>query len=917
MGMDLARQKDAARAFHAQPALDVAKDLDTDPKVGLNPDEAARRLVRYGHNTLTLRRRQSPFVRFLLQFHQPLIYILLISAAVTFYMGDTVDASVIFGVVLVNAIVGFVQESKAVTAIDALSKTMQAEATVLRAGQTHRVSQTVIVPGDVVLLQSGDKVPADLRLLHVHELQVDESALTGESVSVSKNTAPVEPDTLLPERNNMAFASTLVTHGQARGVVVATGDQTQIGAISGLISEAEDLDTPLTQRIARFSRVLTVVILVFAAVAIVVAVYIREQSWMDAFSAAVALVVGAIPEGLPAAMTIILAIGISRMAQRRAIIRKLPAVETLGSTSVICSDKTGTLTENQMTVRHVVAGDGSYDVTGTGYAPEGQFFLGRQSIDSNQAPDALVELLRCGVGCNDALVVEKEGRWVVIGDPTEGAMVVAAAKLRQIKDDISNVIPRMDVIPFESERGYMATLHSQGPNAPTVVYLKGGVEKILERCSDKLGPTGPEPLDRDAIMQLAANLSRTGERVLGFARKHLPTGTREIEHAHVAGEMTFLGLQAMLDPPRPEAFEAVAACHRAGIAVKMITGDHALTASAIAKEIGLQGELAADGTLVAMTGRQLESQSETSLSDVARRVGVFARVTPEQKLRLVRVLQRQNQVVAMTGDGVNDAPALRQANIGVAMGLAGTEVAKEAADMVLTDDNFASIRAAVEEGRGVFDNLTKFLAWTLPTNLGEGLVILLAIALGTELPISPVQILWINMTTGILLGMMLAFEPREKDAMSRPPRDPHAPILGFPLVMRMCLIALLMVVSAFGLFEWMRYRGADLHQSTTVAVNVFVFVGIFYMFNSRSLQHSSFHIGFFSNKPLLWGVALMIGLQLFFTYAPIMHRLFHSAPIGALEWLLIVGSGLLASLVIGAEKWLRRRMGRAIGMCRV
>ncbi len=907
--MESARSNAAAvPAIHARTAGEVARDLETDIIAGLSSDEAVRRLERHGPNALTPHRKRSPLVRLALQFHQPLIYILLAAGATTAALGDVVDASVIFGVVLINAIVGFVQESKAVSAIEALSKTMQSEATVLRSGEQTRLSHALVVPGDIVILQSGDKVPADMRLVHVRELQIDESTLTGESMPVSKDTQPLDPDVLLADRHNMAYASTLVTYGQAKGVVVATGDQTQIGAISALLSSAEDLATPLSKKLARFSRILTYVILAFAAVTIAVAVFIRGHTWNDAFVAAVALVVGAIPEGLPAAMTIILAIGVSRMARRRAIIRNLPAVETLGSTTVICSDKTGTLTENQMTVRHVVAGGEVFDVSGAGYAPEGQFSHGKRPVTLKDAPRTLVETLRCGVSCSDARVVAKDGRFDVMGDPTEGALVVAAEKLGQTKEEIEEALPRLDVIPFESERGYMATLHDAGQDEQRVVYLKGGLEKTLDVCSDALDSDGRViTLDREAVAMVASDTSRTGMRVLAFARKFLPADTRELEPVHVAHGMTFLGLQAMIDPPRPEAIDAVAACKTAGIRVKMITGDHAMTASAIAKEVGLEGELAEDGTLRALTGRDLERHDEEALSDVVERVAVFARVTPEQKLRLVRALQKREHVVAMTGDGVNDAPALRQANIGVAMGLSGTDVAKEAADMVLTDDNFASIRAAVEEGRGIFDNLTKFLVWTLPTNIGEGLVILTATTLGTELPILPLQILWINMTTGVLLGMMLAFEPMEPNTMLRPPRDPNGPILSRPLVMRMCLVASLMVVFAFGLFEWMQFRGADTRAATTVAVNVFVFIEIFYMFNCRSLSESFFRIGFFSNKPLLLGALAMVGLQMFFTYAPMMNRLFHTAPIGWVEWMFVVVSGLVASAIVGLEKAIRNR----------
>ncbi|MRG96624.1 cation-transporting P-type ATPase [Polyangium spumosum] len=908
------RLEGSGRDVHARPADVIVAELDSHATSGLGADEARRRLATHGPNALTPRRKQSTLARLLLQFHQPLIYLLLAAGAVTFALGERVDAGVIFGVVLVNAIVGFVQESKAVSAIEALARSMRVEATVLRDGEPRRISAPEIVPGDIVLLQSGDKVPADLRLARARDLQIDESALTGESVPASKDTRALAPETLLADRANMAYASTLVTHGTAKGVVVATGDHTEVGKISELISAVEKLETPLSRNIARISRLLLGALLLLGAVTVFMGTFLRGQALAETFMAAVALCVAAIPEGLPAAVTIILAIGVSRMARRRAIIRKLPAVETLGSTTVICSDKTGTLTENQMTVRRILAGGEMYEVSGAGYAPEGRITRRGDTVGPGEANRALDEALRCGLLCNDARVVEKAGRWSVDGDPTEGALLVAAHKLGLRRDQLAEASPRIDVLPFESEQQYMATMHDAGPGEPRVVYLKGAVERTLSRCVNALGPDGAAiDLDEAQVLRDASDLSRTGLRVLALARKTLPAETRDLEHAHVEEGLLFLGVQGMIDPPRPEAIRAVADCKRAGIQVKMITGDHAMTASAIAREIGLEGETAEDGTLRAVTGGDITRLDSAGLSDVAERVAVFARVTPEQKLRLVQALQQKSHVVAMTGDGVNDAPALRQSNIGVAMGLSGTDAAKEAADMVLTDDNFASIRAAVEEGRGVFDNLTKFIAWTLPTNMGEALVILLAIALGTQLPILPVQILWINMTTAVLLGMMLAFEPLEPETMSRPPRDPSAPILSFPLFMRMGLVSLLMLASAYGLFTWMQWQGYPLAASTTAAVNVFVVIEVFYLFNCRSLAHSAFHVGFFSNRPLLFGVLGMLALQLVFTYAPFMNRWFHSAPLGWREWLLIFASGVLVWGVVGFEKWVRRRTGRVVG----
>jgi len=813
---------------------------------------------------------------------------------------EWVDAGVIFGVVLVNAFIVFIQEAKAVKAIEALARTMTTEATVLRAGEKLRISSAEVIPGDIVLLQSGDKVPADMRLFQTRDLQVDESALTGESVPVDKKPDVLDHDTGLADRRNMAYASTLVTYGQGNGIVVAIGDNTEVGRISELISSTETLQTPLTRKIARFSHILLYAILTLAATTFIVGL-IRGQSIFDMFMAAVALAVGAIPEGLPAAMTITLAIGVARMARRRAIIRKLPAVETLGSTTVICSDKTGTLTENQMTVQEIFAGGERFEVTGAGYTPTGGILRQGVAVDVSGSP-VLMECLKAGLLCNDSLLLEKEGRWAIQGDPTEGALLVSAVKAGLDMATVPNELPRIDAIPFESQHQYMATLHAGGAGNPGIVYVKGSVETITEKCALSLDNTGqPADLDAGRIQGAVEEMAAKGLRVLAFARGEIKQGTTGLNHPDVGSGLTFLGLQGMIDPPRQEAILAVQKCHTAGIYVKMITGDHALTASSIAQQVGLN-----DPSNV-VTGKALMGISDRDLIDVADRTSVFARVTPEQKLRLVEALQTKGNVVAMTGDGVNDAPALKRADIGVAMGITGTDVAKEAADMVLTDDNFASIEAAVEEGRGIFDNLTKFIVWTLPTNLGEGLVILTAIFAGATLPILPVQILWINMTTAVLLGLMLAFEPKEPGIMSRPPRDPKTPILTGVLVWRLLIVGLLLLAGAFGLFEWELMTGAAVAEARTVAVNLFVLVELFYLFNCRSLTQSMFRVGFFSNPLLFGGVTTMLILQVMFTYLPAMNLMFHSAPISFGAWGRILAVSIIVSFVVGAEKWLRRK----------
>ncbi len=720
-----------------------------------------------------------------------------------------------------------------------------------------------------------------------------EAALTGESLPVEKDaTVLIAQDAVLAERRNMAYASTLVTYGTATGVVVATGDGSEIGRISQLISSAAELETPLTRKIAQFSRVLLITILVLSALTFGIGV-LRGQPIIDTLMAAIALAVGAIPEGLPAALTVTLAIGVSRMARRRAIIRNLPAVETLGSTTVICSDKTGTLTQNQMTVQEIRTLVGAYNVSGVGYQPDG-YISGDWNNDA-----AVVETLKAGLLCNDSQLVETEGRWGVQGDPTEGALLVSARK-GALNADESAYPARLDSIPFDSQHQFMATLHADG-----MIYIKGAAEVLLERCNGVLDPSGRvAACSRDVFRQALDGMASQGMRVLAFARLEKP-GAQKIHFDDIAN-LTLLGLQGMMDPPRPEAMAAIRASQQAGIQVKMITGDHALTAAAIGRQIGL----CQDDCANVLTGAELATLSDTELIEQAEKVNVFARVAPEQKLRLVEALQARGHVVAMTGDGVNDAPALKQANIGVAMGITGTDVSKEAADMILTDDNFASIEAAVEEGRGVFDNLTKFIAWTLPTNLGEGLVLLAAIVTGVTLPILPIQILWINMVTAAVLGIALSLEPKEPDLMQRKPRNANAAILNGVLIWRIVLVSVIILAGAFGLFEYQILRGASLAEARTVAVNVVIFVGIFYLFNARSLTRSPFQLGFFSNLWAVGGAILMVLIQLVYTYAPFMNALFGSAPISLVLWLDVLAVGLAAYIIIEFEKWLRRKRER-------
>lgn len=890
-----------SRQWHHLPSPEVLEVLGSDPDRGLDLFEVANRQQQFGPNVLTRRKGRGPLLRFLVQFHQPLVYLLLAAVLITAVLQKWVDSGVILGVVLLNAAIGFLQESKALGAIEALARSMTSETSVLRAGRRKRIDSKELVPGDIVFLDSGDKAPADLRLLRCRELQIDESMLTGESVPVRKNARELDSDTVLADRRNMAYASTLITHGTGVAAVVATGDQTEMGRIASLIASGDVLATPLTAKIARFSRVLLWVILGFAAVTFVVGL-MRGETILDMFMSAVALAVGAIPEGLPAAMTITLAIGVGRMAKRHAIVRKLPAVETLGSTTVICSDKTGTLTQNQMTVREVVAGGGHYEISGAGYSPDGNILPSRGSAPP-EVNRALEACLQAGLLCNEARLTGAADGWAVEGDPTEGALIVSALKAGIRPEELQRRYPRLDAIPFESQRQYMATLHDAGQDKPRLVYLKGSLEKILPRCRSVFGAdvSHHEVMPR-LIQKRAEEMAARGLRVLAFAQASLPAAAISLREEDLMEGLTFLGMQGMIDPLRPEAATAVKACRTAGVRVKLITGDHAGTALAIAREIGLDREPPR-----VLTGKEISALSDVALIEAVEHTAVFARVSPEQKLRVVEALQACGNIVAMTGDGVNDAPALRRADIGVAMGIAGTEVAKEAADMVLTDDNFASIEAAVEEGRGVFDNLVKFITWTLPTNFGEGLVILAAVFAGITLPILPVQVLWINTTTAVLLGLMLAFEPKEPGIMLRAPRDPRTPILTGAIQRRIALVSTLLLTGAFGLFNWERSRGAAIAEARTVAVNVFVVGELFYLFNCRSLTKSMFALGVFTNRWVLGGAGTMLALQMLFTYVPALNRMFGSAPIGPLSWALITAVGLAIYALIGFEKWLQAR----------
>ncbi|MBN1141408.1 MAG: cation-transporting P-type ATPase [Deltaproteobacteria bacterium] len=864
---------------------------------GLTPEQARERLAEHGPNRLPPPPRRSPLLRFLLQFHNLLIYVLLVAAIVAGLLGHWLDAAVILGVVVVNAAIGFLQEGKAEKALESIRAMLSLHAFVRRGGRREEIAAEEVVPGDIVLLQAGDKVPADLRLLHVKELRIDEAILTGESEPVAKDVAPVVEEAPLGDRLCLAFSGTVVTYGQGTGVVVETGRTTEIGRISEMLKEVETLTTPLLRAMDRFARFLTLAILFFAAVTFAFGFLMRGYSPTEMFLAAVSLIVAAIPEGLPAIVTITLAIGVQRMAQRNAIVRRLPAVETLGSVTVICSDKTGTLTRNEMTVRSVVTAGRRYEVGGAGYDPHGAFLLEGEDVPPEQ--DAILAAMgRVAVLCNDSVLAHSGGQWLVQGDPTEGALLAWGRKMGLDPEEEGKETPRVDSIPFESEHRFMATLHHDH-EGHSFICLKGAPERLLDMCARQRGLSGDQDLDRPYWERRAADLAERGERLLGAAFMRVAGQKQQLSFQDVASGLTLLGLFGITDPPRGEAIAAVKACRSAGIQVKMITGDHAKTAQAIGSQMGIGNRRRV------VTGSELEDVGEEELREWAAEVDIFARASPEHKLRLVQALQARGEVVAMTGDGVNDAPALKRADIGVAMGVKGTEVAKEAAEMVLADDNFASIANAVEEGRTVYDNIKKAILFILPTNGGEALMILAAVLMGRSLPITPVQILWINMITAVTLALSLAFEPPEADIMRRLPRDPREPILTPFLLWRIGYVSLILVIGTFGLFFWERSVGTGLEMARTVAVNTLVLFEVYYLLNTRYIHRNVLsREGLGGNRYVLGAIALVIFFQLLFTYAPPFQLLFHTEAMTAVAWLRVVVVASSVFILVELEKYL-------------
>jgi magnesium-transporting ATPase (P-type) len=889
--MTKGKEKQSAEKWHAKEAEEVLKAMESNADDGLSNSDVSERLEKYGKNELPKGKKRSWWMRLLAQFNNVLIYVLLVAAIVTALLEHWIDMWVILAVVIVNAIIGFIQEGKAEQAMESIRQMLSLNAVVIRNGKKKTIDAEELVPGDIVMLKSGNKVPADLRLIKTKDLQVEESPLTGESTSVDKSTDPVDEDAVIGDQYSMVFSGTVVTFGKGKGVVTATGLKTELGKIKEMMSEVEEITTPLLQKIDKFGKWLSLIIFIITGAFFAFGYFVRDYSIDELFLAAIGLIVSSIPEGLPAIMTITLAIGVQRMASRNAIIRRLPSVETLGAVNVICSDKTGTLTRNEMTARTIVTADNEYKVEGTGYNPEGKILLDDEEVDPKN-DKVLLQLLKTIRSSNNSEIEEDDdGNWKLTGTPTEGALLTLSYKagLEDFRPE------RIDSIPFESDHKYMATLNQADDER--YIFMTGAPERILEMCEKQYTKDGEKDLDEVFWKEKTDEVAAKGQRLLGAAFRKVDKNREDIEKDDLKKNKIFLGIIGIIDPPRDEVIEAIKECKEAGVQVKMITGDHAITAKAIGKEIGI-----GDGEKV-MTGKELEEKSDEELLEIVKEYDVYARTSPEHKLRLVTALQENNNLAAMTGDGVNDAPALKKANIGIAMGIKGTEVSKDASEMVLADDNFASIVNAIEEGRTVYDNIRKAILFILPTNGAEALVLMAAILLGIIMPITPVQVLWVNMVTAVTLALALSFEPMEEKVMEKPPRKSDEPILGGHFIWRIVFVSFLIGGLTFYVFNYAQNTlGLSDEIARTLAVNTLVAGQLFYLFNCRKIKLPSIGKGFFSNQYAFIAAAALIALQMVFVYAPFMNTFFGTAAIDAGLWLYPSVSGLIVFIVVEIEK---------------
>ncbi|WP_226577238.1 cation-transporting P-type ATPase [Acuticoccus sediminis] len=889
---------------HALTVQDALTATGASPD-GLASDEVRRRLATYGPNRLPEPPKRSALLRFVSQFHNVLIYVLLGSAVVTAALAHWIDTGVILAVVIVNALIGYIQEGRAEEAMAAIRGMLAPHSAVLRDGARQSVDADDLVPGDIVLVEAGDRVPADLRLIEARGLKAEEAILTGESVPVEKSSGPVAADAALGDRTSMLFSGTLVAAGTARGVVAATGVNTQIGHISGMLAEVETLTTPLVRQMDVFARWLSIFILLLAALLLAYGYFVDHRGFAEFFMAVVGLSVAAIPEGLPAVLTITLAVGVQAMARRNAIVRRLPAIETLGSVSVICSDKTGTLTRNEMMVAALASSDAIYTVDGDGYSPEGVIQVGHETVDAASHP-ILAEFARAAALCNDAVLAQGETDWRIEGDPMEGALMAFAGKVSGEGARPFAGGRRLDAIPFDAAHRYMAVLHEETDGSATI-YVKGAPEVLIAMCADQLCAAGAAPIDPSTWHETVERLAENGQRVLALAVRRAAPDGEALDPGHLAHHLTLIGLVGLIDPPRPEAIAAVAECHAAGIRVKMITGDHSATARAIGAMIGLTN------TDSVLTGADIEVMNDAVLSEAALVTDVFARTSPAHKLRLVTALQARGLTVAMTGDGVNDAPALKRADAGIAMGQKGSEAAKEAAELVLADDNFASIVAAVREGRTVYDNIKKVIIWTLPTNAGEAMTIVIALFIGMSLPITAVQILWVNLITGVTLGVALAFEPSEPNTMRRPPRARHAPLLDGGQIWSIALASAFFLCGVFGIYVYALGQGYPLALAQTMAMNTLVVLEIFHLFFVRNIYGASLRWDAARGTKVVWLCVVVVTLgQFLITYLPPMQTLFGTTAVPFFDGVLIVAVGAVYLALIETDKQMRLAFRRSV-----
>ncbi|GAB2902993.1 cation-transporting P-type ATPase [Microbulbifer echini] len=888
--------------WHALPKKAVLSALGTS-MLGLSEPEATARLETHGPNCLPAPPRKRLLRRFFSHFNNILIYVLLAAALITGVLQHWVDTAVILAVVIVNAAIGFAQEGKAEKAMDAIRHMLAPRAAVIRDKQRQTVPGRNLVPGDLVFIEAGDKVPADLRLLTAHGLQIQEAILTGESLAVEKRTDPVSIDAALGDRSCLAYSGTNVTTGQGLGVVVATGEETEIGHISGMLANVQRLTTPLIEQMGNFAKWLAIFILAVAALILAFGLFVLQHDFAELFMAIVGLSVAAIPEGLPAVLTITLAVGVQAMARRNAIVRRLPAIETLGSVSVICTDKTGTLTRNEMSVASVITGDGQhYTISGNGYEPLGEI---KPADNPQSTPNRLPlsELAHIAVLCNDAELRKKGNTWTVEGDPMEGALLTFAAKAGMDAAQTRKYWARTDIIPFDSGHKFMATLNHDHENH-ALIAVKGAPEQILTMCETCRITVGRDSeLKENDWRRLAEALAAQGQRVLALAIKTVTPEHTVLEHSDVQGTLTLLGLVGLIDPPRQEAIAAVAECRKAGIRVKMITGDHIATAKAIGQQIGLLCPNRA------MTGADIDNLDDKTLGEEVLKTDIFARTRPEHKLRLVAALQAHSLTVAMTGDGVNDAPALKRADVGIAMGQKGSEAAKEASELVLADDDFASIGAAVREGRTVYDNIKKVISWTLPTNAGEASTIIVALVFGMVLPITPIQILWVNLITAVTLGIALAFEPTEENTMRRPPRLRSEPLLTNVLVWHIALVSILFLCGVFGVYTYATERQYSLDMARTMAMNTLVVMEIFHLFFIRNMYGTSLTWKAVRGTRVVWLAVLVVCAgQFAMTYLPPMQKIFATEAVSFADGILIVGIGVVLFAIVETEKQIRLRL---------